>query len=320
MTLPRRRSRAPASGRRPSRRGAVRRDPRRPRRASRSRVDEYDETWRCVAHRRRPDQARRSPSCSTSSTRSRERARRCTDDEFPFVLSAGERRSSTANTIFRDPAWRKKDARRRAADQPDDAAAARPRRRRPGAGHDRRGSAEAAVEVTDMMQPGHVSLPNGSASTTPTADGDAVFPASPPTSSRPRTGATGSPARPGTSTCRRGSSRRARPDRGPDPVASPRRSEARRRRTRLAAVADRRLRPGRATSALGDRHLQPALPRLTLTLLARHAAALAGPGSRPPRSTAVDPARFRTAHARRRSAPGTRGNLMPHSASPRSSR
>ena len=30
--------------------------------------------------------------------------------EFPFVLSAGERRSFTANTIVRDPAWRKRDA------------------------------------------------------------------------------------------------------------------------------------------------------------------------------------------------------------------
>src|SRR4051812_24686465 len=30
------------------------------------------------------------------------------DPSFPFVLSAGERRSFTANTIIRDPAWRKK--------------------------------------------------------------------------------------------------------------------------------------------------------------------------------------------------------------------
>jgi anaerobic selenocysteine-containing dehydrogenase len=32
-----------------------------------------------------------------------------TDDAYPFVLAAGERRTSTANTIYRDPAWRKKD-------------------------------------------------------------------------------------------------------------------------------------------------------------------------------------------------------------------
>jgi len=32
------------------------------------------------------------------------------DPDWPLLLSAGERRSFTANTILRDPAWRKKDA------------------------------------------------------------------------------------------------------------------------------------------------------------------------------------------------------------------
>ena len=31
------------------------------------------------------------------------------DAEWPLMLSAGERRSFTANTIIRDPLWRKKD-------------------------------------------------------------------------------------------------------------------------------------------------------------------------------------------------------------------
>ena len=43
-------------------------------------------------------------------------------DTFPFILSAGERRSFTANTIYRDPAWRKRDG--------DGALAHAPRRRR----------------------------------------------------------------------------------------------------------------------------------------------------------------------------------------------
>ena len=34
------------------------------------------------------------------------------DAEFPFVLSAGERRSFTANTIFRDARWRQPQIRR----------------------------------------------------------------------------------------------------------------------------------------------------------------------------------------------------------------
>jgi anaerobic selenocysteine-containing dehydrogenase len=84
-----------------------------------------------------------------------------TDPEFPFVLSAGERRSSTANTIYRDPAWRKKDAHGALRMSPVDAAAlglddgARARITT------RRGVAVAVVEVTDTMSPGHVALPNG---------------------------------------------------------------------------------------------------------------------------------------------------------------
>src|SRR5262249_14727488 len=44
------------------------------------------------------------------------------DEAFPFVLSAGERRSFTANTIIRDPTWRKKDAQGALRLNPDDAA------------------------------------------------------------------------------------------------------------------------------------------------------------------------------------------------------
>ena len=51
----------------------------------------------------------RCPSCSTSSRRWPRPTSPGTSADFPFVLSAGERRSFTANTIIRDPAWRKKD-------------------------------------------------------------------------------------------------------------------------------------------------------------------------------------------------------------------
>lgn len=81
--------------------------------------------------------------------------------EFPFVLSAGERRSFTANTIFRNPAWRRKDAEGALRMSPGDAArlglATGSRARIT----TRRASAEVTVEVSDAMQPGHVSLPNG---------------------------------------------------------------------------------------------------------------------------------------------------------------
>jgi anaerobic selenocysteine-containing dehydrogenase len=84
-----------------------------------------------------------------------------TSDEFPFVLMAGERRSYTANTIIRDPAWRKRDAEGALRIAPADAD-------RLGVSSGGRvrivteaGAAEVTIDATDMMQPGHVSLPNG---------------------------------------------------------------------------------------------------------------------------------------------------------------
>ena len=83
------------------------------------------------------------------------------DSAFPFVLSAGERRSFTANTILRDPAWRRKDAAGALRINPVDAQSlglvdgGRARL------STRRGSAEVSIEISDRMQPGHLSLPNG---------------------------------------------------------------------------------------------------------------------------------------------------------------
>ncbi len=84
-----------------------------------------------------------------------------TDDEFPYVLSAGERRSFTANTIMRDPSWRKKDAEgalRLSTDDASDLGIATGDRVRITTAA---GSAVAVAEVNDTMQAGHISLPNG---------------------------------------------------------------------------------------------------------------------------------------------------------------
>ena len=94
--------------------------------------------------------------------------------EFPFVLSAGERRSFTANTIIRNPEWRRKDRAGALRMHPDDA-------KRLGVEHGgrarlstRRGSAEVEVEISGRMQPGHVSLPNGLGLDFPDASGARV--------------------------------------------------------------------------------------------------------------------------------------------------
>lgn len=80
---------------------------------------------------------------------------------FPFVLSAGERRTETSNTAVRDASWHKKGMYATLRISPKDAE---------NMGVDtgdlvrlstRRASAEVPVEISDMMQPGHISLPNG---------------------------------------------------------------------------------------------------------------------------------------------------------------
>ena len=96
------------------------------------------------------------------------------DDAFPFVLAAGERRTSTANTIYRNPAWRKKDAAGALRMNPEDA-------KRLGVDDGglvrittKRASAEATVELTDTLRAGHVTLPNGHGLEYPDASGKRV--------------------------------------------------------------------------------------------------------------------------------------------------
>ncbi len=86
---------------------------------------------------------------------------RFTTPDFPIVLSAGERRAYTANDIFRDPTWRKRDADGALRVSLEDAEAL-------GLVHGGRarittaaGSAEASVEISEAMLAGHASLPNG---------------------------------------------------------------------------------------------------------------------------------------------------------------
>ena len=81
--------------------------------------------------------------------------------EWPYVLSAGERRAFTANTIIRDPGWRRRDPEGTLRISESDA-----RRLNLTSGDrvrltTRRGSVEVAVEPTDRMRAGHISLPNG---------------------------------------------------------------------------------------------------------------------------------------------------------------
>ena len=123
-------------------------------------VDDYEESWARVQRPNGKIQAS-IPELLEELSSLRDATPGTGDAAFPFVLSAGERRSFTANTIFRDPQWRKKDPDGLLRINPQDAT------RLGVADGDRvrlttkRASVEVSVEVSDMMQPGHVSLPNG---------------------------------------------------------------------------------------------------------------------------------------------------------------
>jgi anaerobic selenocysteine-containing dehydrogenase len=97
-----------------------------------------------------------------------------TTDRFPIVLSVGERRAFTANDIFRDPGWRKRDADgalRLSADDAERIGVVDGGRARVITA---RGSAEATVEVSETMLAGHASLPNGFGLASTGADGQTV--------------------------------------------------------------------------------------------------------------------------------------------------
>ena len=83
------------------------------------------------------------------------------DSAFPLVLSAGERRDYTANTIYRDADWRRKDRDGALRINPSDATELGLVDGELARIVTATGSAETVVEVNARMQPGHISLPNG---------------------------------------------------------------------------------------------------------------------------------------------------------------
>lgn len=96
------------------------------------------------------------------------------DADYPFILAAGERRSDTSNTAVRDASWHRRGRYGTLRISPQDAATL-------GCADGdalrvitRRGSVEALAEVTDMMQPGNISLPNGQGLDYRNATGDIV--------------------------------------------------------------------------------------------------------------------------------------------------
>jgi anaerobic selenocysteine-containing dehydrogenase len=83
------------------------------------------------------------------------------DQEYPFILSAGERRSSNATTTYRNPAWRKTDSKGSMIINPEDA-------KRLGLSEgdlaiceSRQGTISVYARIDDGIRAGCVSVPHG---------------------------------------------------------------------------------------------------------------------------------------------------------------
>jgi len=139
-------------------------------------VDPYDETWRRI-----PDgRINLTISELMGELKSLRGEYPVRDAEFPFVLSAGQRRSTTANTIVRDPHWRPKDPAGALWMNPADASELGVESGGLVRLVTKRASTETVVEVTDSMLPGHVALPNGSGLWYPDREGQEFLHGVPP--------------------------------------------------------------------------------------------------------------------------------------------
>ncbi|MGL4305840.1 MAG: molybdopterin-dependent oxidoreductase [Mycobacteriaceae bacterium] len=123
-------------------------------------VDEWEHVWNYVKRPDRKFTVHISELLSEVARLHRE-APNFTTEEFPFILSAGERRAFTANTIFRDPKWRRRGGEGELRISSSDAIELGVSNGSQVQVVTATGRATATVEVSDMMQAGHISLPNG---------------------------------------------------------------------------------------------------------------------------------------------------------------
>jgi anaerobic selenocysteine-containing dehydrogenase len=136
-------------------------------------VDDYADTWRYVE---KPDHriSLVIPELLEELASLRDEPPPSADPEFPFVLTAGSRRAFSANTIVRDPDWRKSDRDGALYMSPSDAETLGVTDGSRVVVTTKRGRAEVAVEVSDTMQPGHIILPNGYGLSYPDENGQPV--------------------------------------------------------------------------------------------------------------------------------------------------
>jgi anaerobic selenocysteine-containing dehydrogenase len=122
-------------------------------------VSEYEESWNFLRHKDQRIHLGIPEMLAELRTLDPNEAAQATG--FPFVLVAGERRSYNANTIYRDPAWRRDDPDGALRIHPEDAAALGLNEGSLARCESKRGAVVARVEITDSVLRGVVTLPHG---------------------------------------------------------------------------------------------------------------------------------------------------------------
>jgi anaerobic selenocysteine-containing dehydrogenase len=133
-------------------------------------VNEYEDVWRLVRHEDGLIHLE-IPEMLDALAKLDPTARLALAD-YPFILVAGERRSYNANTIYRDPLWRRTDREGALKLHPDDARALDIADGSWARCESRRGSVVVRVEITDTVRPGQVTLPHGYGMEHPVGDGE----------------------------------------------------------------------------------------------------------------------------------------------------
>jgi len=130
-------------------------------------VNEYEDTWKFIKHRDKrihleiPEMLKELSLLDPTESK----------QDYPFILCAGERRSYNANTIFRDPAWRRSDADGALRINSKDAANLGIANGDWVKCQSKRGSVLVQVEVNDTNRQGLVTLPHGYGLEHPSSDG-----------------------------------------------------------------------------------------------------------------------------------------------------
>jgi anaerobic selenocysteine-containing dehydrogenase len=122
-------------------------------------VNDYEETWKFIKHTdglihlEIPEML--------DALRALDPSEPMASTDYPFILAAGERRSYNANTIYRDPDWRKTDREGALRLHPEDAEELGLKDGQWARCESRRGSVTVRVEVCDSVLRGQVTLPHG---------------------------------------------------------------------------------------------------------------------------------------------------------------